>query len=58
MMTYRDTISHVMRLRNEWVLCIAPAGVSACVNGMLGFLPLYLSDLGWQPVIGRTTGPN
>jgi MFS family permease len=53
--TFRDAIGHVMRLRNVWILCIATAGVSGCVNGMLGFLPLYLRDLGWEPAIADST---
>jgi hypothetical protein len=39
MITFREAIGQVMRLRNVWILCIATAGVSGCVNGMLGFLP-------------------
>ena len=53
--TYREAIGHVMRLRNVWLLCIATAGVSGCVNGMMGFLPLYLRDLGWKPAIADST---
>ena len=53
--TLRETIGHVIRLRNVWILCIATAGVSGCVNGMLGFLPLYLRDLGWEPAIADST---
>jgi len=45
----------VMRFRNVWILCIATAGVSGCVNGMLGFLPLYLRGLGWEPVAADST---
>jgi MFS family permease len=52
---YRDAIGHVMRLRTVWMLCIATAGVSGCVNGMLGFLPLYLRGLGWEPAIADGT---
>jgi len=55
MITFREAIGHVMRLRNVWMLCIATAGVSGCVNGMLGFLPLYLRDLGWEPAIADST---
>ncbi len=55
MITWRETIGHVMRLRNVWILCIATAGVSGCVNGMLGYLPLYLRDLGWEPTIADST---
>ena len=53
--TYRNAIGHVMRLRNLWVLCIATAGVSGCVNGLLGFLPLYLRDRGWEPAVADST---
>jgi cyanate permease len=55
MITYWETIGHVIRLRNVWILCIATAGVSGCVNGMLGFLPLYLRRLGWEPAIADGT---
>jgi MFS family permease len=51
MITFGQAIGHVVRLRNVWVLCIATAGVSGCVNGMLGFLPLYLRDLSWEPAV-------
>ena len=44
-----------MRLRNVWILCIATAAVSGGVNGTLGFLPLYLRDLGWEPAIADST---
>ena len=53
--TFREAIWQVIRLRNVWILCIATAGVSGCVNGMLGFLPLYLRDLGWKPAIADST---
>jgi MFS family permease len=53
--TFRQAIGHVMRSRNVWILCIATACVSGCVNGMLGFLPLYLRDLGWEPAIADST---
>ena len=55
MITFRQSIGYVMRLRNVWILCIATAGVSGCVNGMLGFLPLYLRDLGWEPAVADST---
>ena len=55
LITLRKAIAHVMRLRNLWIICIATAGVSGCVNGMLGFLPLYLRDLGWEPAIADST---
>jgi CP family cyanate transporter-like MFS transporter len=53
--TYMEAIRHVMRFRNVWILSIATAGVSGCVNGMLGFLPLYLRGLGWEPATADST---
>ena len=53
--TLEKAVGRVTRLRNVWILCIATAGVSGCVNGMLGFLPLYLRDLGWKPAIADST---
>jgi MFS family permease len=44
-----------MRLRNVWMLCIATAGVSGGVTGMLGYLPIYLRDLGWEPALADST---
>ena len=55
MITFREAIGHVIRIRNVWMLCIATAGVSGCVNGMLGFLPLYLRNLGWEPAMADST---
>jgi MFS family permease len=53
--TFMEAIRHVVRFRNVWILCIATAGVSGCVNGMLGFLPLYLRGLGWEPAAADGT---
>jgi MFS family permease len=52
---FQETLGHVMTLRNVWILCIATAAVSGGVNGMLGFLPLYLRDLGWEPAMADST---
>jgi cyanate permease len=53
--TFMEAIWYVMHFRNVWILCIATAGVSGCVNGMLGFLPLYLRGLGWEPAAADST---
>jgi cyanate permease len=41
-------LSHVVRLRNVWVLGIAIFGVNGGVQGLLGYLPLYLQGIGWS----------
>jgi MFS family permease len=43
----RQAFAHVVRLRNVWILGLAILGQGACVQGMLGYLPLYLRDSGW-----------
>ena len=53
--TFGQAIKRVTRLGNVWLLCIATAGVSGCVNGMLGYLPLYLRGLGWAPTFADAT---
>jgi MFS family permease len=55
MVSLREAIGHVIQLRNVWLLCTATAGVSGGVNGVLGYLPLYLRGLGWEPAIADST---
>jgi predicted MFS family arabinose efflux permease len=40
-------ILHVGRIRNVWLLGIAILGIGGCIQGMLGYLPLYLRGIGW-----------
>ncbi|MCE7986049.1 MAG: MFS transporter [Caldilinea sp. CFX5] len=40
-------LGHVTKIPNVWRLSLATLGVTACINGLLGYLPLYLRDLGW-----------
>ena len=53
--TFGEAIGHVTRLRDVWILCIATAGVSGCVNGLLGYLPLHLRGLDWAPALADGT---
>jgi MFS family permease len=52
---FHEAVGHVIRLRNVWIFSLATAGVSGCVNGMLGYLPLYLRNKGWEPAIADST---
>ena len=45
--TLHQTVSHVIRIRNVWVLGFALLGVGGCIEGTLGYLPLHLRGLGW-----------
>jgi nitrate/nitrite transporter NarK len=42
-----DSLRHVMRLRNVWILGIGGLGISACFQGFSGYLPTYLKAIGW-----------
>ncbi len=44
----RRALSHVARIRKVWVLGLAIMGLGGCVQGMLGYLPLYLREIGWS----------
>ena len=46
----RQTISHVAHIRNIWLLGLAILGISGCIQGTLGYLPLYLRGQGWSEV--------
>jgi cyanate permease len=43
----RQALSHVVGLGNLWLLSLALLGVGGCARGMLGYLPLYLREIGW-----------
>lgn len=42
------TVTHVSRVRNVWLLGLTLFGVGGCIQGLLGYLPLYLRTLGWD----------
>ena len=44
------SLAHVARLRGVWILGIALLGVGGGVQGLLGYLPLYLRGIGWEAV--------
>lgn len=46
-LTLTAALGHVTKLSNVWRLSLATLGVTACIGGFLGYLPLYLRELGW-----------
>ena len=50
MPSMRRALSQVIRLRSVWLLGLALLGVGGCVQGMLGYLPLYLREVGWPAI--------
>ena len=43
----RNSLARVVRLRSVWILGIGLLGVGGGVQGLLGYLPLYLREIGW-----------
>jgi len=44
---FRQALSRVARIRGVWLLGFILLGQMGCVQGMLGYLPLYLREIGW-----------
>jgi MFS family permease len=43
-------LKHVAGLKNIWLLGLTLFGFSGAIQGTLGYLPLYLRGIGWQPI--------
>lgn len=50
----RDNLAHVVRIRNVWLMGLVGLGVGGCIEGVLGYLPLYLREIGWPPSLADT----
>jgi NNP family nitrate/nitrite transporter-like MFS transporter len=48
-LSMRRAISHVSRLHSVWLLGFALSGYFGCLQGVTGYLSLYLQDIGWSP---------
>jgi NNP family nitrate/nitrite transporter-like MFS transporter len=42
-----ESLRHVIRLRNLWILGLGGLGINACIQGFSGYLPTYLKSIGW-----------
>jgi MFS family permease len=45
----RASLLHVARIPSIWLFGVVILGIGGCVQGMLGYLPLHLRELGWDP---------
>jgi MFS family permease len=43
----REMFSHVAHIKRMWLLGFAILGIGGCIQATLGYLPLYLRDIGW-----------
>jgi MFS family permease len=46
----RAAIIQVGRLKNIWLLGLMLFGIGGCIQGVLGYLPLFLRGLGWEAI--------
>lgn len=42
------SMAHILKLKNVWLLGLAMLGMGGCMQGMTGYLPLYLQGQGWS----------
>jgi NNP family nitrate/nitrite transporter-like MFS transporter len=45
---FKKSIAHVVRIKRVWLLALIMMGQIGCVQGALGYLPMYLRDIGWS----------
>ncbi|MBA4383547.1 MAG: hypothetical protein C0410_02305 [Anaerolinea sp.] len=48
--TMSKSIGHVIRLKNVWVIGLVLFFMAGAIQGILGYLPLYLRGIGWEGV--------
>jgi cyanate permease len=46
---FRQAISHVIRIKDVWILGLTTMTTWGASMGMMGYLPLYLRNIGWTP---------
>jgi cyanate permease len=44
----RQSMARVFPLKSLWFLALTMLGFSACTQGMVGYLPTYLRNIGWS----------
>ncbi|MBA4383546.1 MAG: hypothetical protein C0410_02300 [Anaerolinea sp.] len=42
------SIGHVIRLKNVWMIGFVMFCISGAIQGVMGYLPLYLREIGWH----------
>jgi predicted MFS family arabinose efflux permease len=47
-LSIRKAIHHISSLKAIWLLGLTLFGVGGCIQGLLGYLPLYLRSIGWD----------
>ncbi len=45
--SFKESLSQVVHIKQIWILGLIMVGQIGCIQGMLGYLPLYLREIGW-----------
>ena len=45
----KASLLSIIKIQDVWLLGLVLLGVSGCVQGILGYLPTYLREIGWTP---------
>jgi cyanate permease len=45
--SFRKALKHVIQDKRVWLYGVVLIGFNGCVQGLLGYLPLYLREIGW-----------
>ena len=45
----RQALSHVVRIKDVWIIGLIALAQWGANTGLMGYLPLYLRDIGWTP---------
>jgi len=45
--SFRKALKHVIQDKRVWLYGVVLLGFNGCVQGLLGYLPLYLREIGW-----------
>ena len=46
---FRQALAHVIRIKQVWIIGLILMAQMGALMGMMGYLPLYLREIGWAP---------
>ncbi|MDD5338931.1 MAG: MFS transporter [Dehalococcoidales bacterium] len=52
---FREAILHVMRIKEVWIVGLVTMMLWGASMGYIGYLPLYLRNIGWEPTVADST---
>jgi MFS family permease len=52
--SFRNAFSHVIRIKDVWIIGFFGFGGFGALTGVVGYLSLYLRELGWDPVVAAS----